>query len=252
MSRVMLADDSPHALRMGEFILREEGFEIVSVTDGATALIRLADVDPDLVLADVGLPLRNGYDLCRSIKNLVGHRHVKVVLTAGAQVKFDDEQAGQAGADGCLHKPFEASTMTEMVKRLVAEAAESRRAAPSPEQVAAVAMEEAGASLQVGFPGAEVAGRKAEEAVAEAQVVVEKGDAADSDAAAAVTVEPLPVAVLQEVVPQGVIRIPSADPELVRAAVTLALESALPVLIDEITQRVTLALDEGEAESLRI
>ncbi len=61
-------DDSAHAQRMGEFILREEGFEIVSVTDGATAMVRLADVDPDLVLADVDLPGHNGYDLCRFIK----------------------------------------------------------------------------------------------------------------------------------------------------------------------------------------
>ena len=47
MSRILLADDSPHAQRMGERILREEGFEVVSLTDGDTALLRLADVDPD-------------------------------------------------------------------------------------------------------------------------------------------------------------------------------------------------------------
>jgi len=56
MSRILLADDSPHAQRMGERILREEGFEVVTVTDGETALIRLPDVDPDLIMADVFLP----------------------------------------------------------------------------------------------------------------------------------------------------------------------------------------------------
>ena len=45
MSRILLADDSPHAQRMGERILREEGFEVVTVTDGNTALMRLADVE---------------------------------------------------------------------------------------------------------------------------------------------------------------------------------------------------------------
>src|SRR5579864_4833139 len=53
MSRILLADDSPHAQRMGERILREEGFEVVSLTDGNTTLLRLDDVDPDLILADV-------------------------------------------------------------------------------------------------------------------------------------------------------------------------------------------------------
>ena len=53
MSRILLADDSPHAQRMGERILRDEGYEVVTVSDGDSALMRLEDVDPDLVLADV-------------------------------------------------------------------------------------------------------------------------------------------------------------------------------------------------------
>ena len=60
MSRILLADDSPHAQRMGERILREEGFEVVSITEGETALLRLADVDPDLIIADVFLPGKIG------------------------------------------------------------------------------------------------------------------------------------------------------------------------------------------------
>ena len=56
MSLILLADDSPHAQRMGERILREEGFEVVSLTDGDTVMLRLADVNPDVILADVFLP----------------------------------------------------------------------------------------------------------------------------------------------------------------------------------------------------
>lgn len=56
MSRVLLADDSPHAQRMGERILRDEGLEVVSVTDGETALVRLLDADPDVIVADAFLP----------------------------------------------------------------------------------------------------------------------------------------------------------------------------------------------------
>ena len=65
MSIILLADDSTHAQRMGERILTEEGYQVVSVTDGETAVLRLADVDPDLVIADVFLPGRSGFDLCR-------------------------------------------------------------------------------------------------------------------------------------------------------------------------------------------
>ena len=89
MSIILLADDSPHAQRMGERILRDEGFEVASVTNGETALVRMTDVDPDLVIADVFLPGRNGFELCRVIKEK--HRHVRVILTAGMLEPFDED-----------------------------------------------------------------------------------------------------------------------------------------------------------------
>src|SRR5215217_811240 len=111
MTRILLADDSPHAQRMGERILREEGFEVVTVTDGQTALMRLADVDPDVVLADVSLPRKSGYEICREIKGNPRFRHVRVILTAGMLEHFDDAQAVAVRCDAVLKKPFEASAV---------------------------------------------------------------------------------------------------------------------------------------------
>jgi CheY-like chemotaxis protein len=122
MSRILLADDSPHAQRMGERILREEGFEVVSLTDGDVALLRLADVDPDLILADVFLPGKSGIELCRHVKNDPGQRHIRVVLTAGLLEPFDEEEAARAGCDAILKKPFEASKVMETIHPLVKEA----------------------------------------------------------------------------------------------------------------------------------
>ncbi len=193
MSRILLADDSPHAQRMGEFILREEGFEVVTVTDGETAIIRLADVDPDVVLADISLPERNGYDVCRFIKSHSRFHHVRVVLTAGALELFEEEQARSAQADANLRKPFEASSLLETVKPLVEAARSARGSARSEAPPPAV---------EVTVP------------------------------LAPIQPEPLPL------VPDGLV-----DPERVRAAVTLALDAALPGMIDEITQRVLVALE---------
>jgi CheY-like chemotaxis protein len=165
MSRILLADDSPHAQRMGERILREEGFEVVSVTDGETALIRLNDVDPDVILADVLLPRKSGYEICEYVKNQPGRRHVRVVLTAGLLEPFDEERARQVACDGVIKKPFEASQVAAAVRPL-AEAASMARS------------------------------------------------------------------VLAESAPAG------TDTELIRAAVTLALDAAMPSLVDEITKQV--------------
>jgi CheY-like chemotaxis protein len=188
MSRILLADDSPHAQRMGERILREEGFEVVSLTDGETSLLRLADVDPDLILADVFLPGKSGLDICRHVKADPRLRHVRVVLTAGLLEPFDEEEARRAGCDAILKKPFEASKVMETIHPLVKEAQLAR------------------------------------------------GLLAEVLATAAVPIAPAPE-------PPTPARM-EIDPERVQAAVTLALDAALPALVHEITERVLIALGQ--------
>jgi CheY-like chemotaxis protein len=117
-SRILLADDSLHAQRMGERILREEGFEVVTVTDGDTAVLRLEDAEPDVVLADVFLPGRSGYDLCRYIRQAPGRQQTGVVLIAGLLEPVDEEEARRCGADAVLKKPFEASVVLETIRPL--------------------------------------------------------------------------------------------------------------------------------------
>ena len=187
MSRILLADDSPHAQRMGERILREEGFEVVSLTDGETSLLRLADVDPDLILADVFLPGKSGIEICRHVKNDARLRHVRVVLTAGLLEPFDEEEARRAGCDAILKKPFEASKVMETIHPLVKEA-----------QLARGLFAEVLATVSTLPPVTE-------------------------------TVTPAPMEI---------------DPERVQAAVTLALDAALPALVHEITERVLIALGQ--------
>jgi CheY-like chemotaxis protein len=193
MTRILLADDSPHAQRMGERILREEGFEVVTVTDGHTALMRMADVDPDVVFADVSLPRKSGYDICRDIKQRPRHKHVRVILTAGLLETFDDTEAAAVQCDGILKKPFEASVVIETLKPLV-EAAQKDRGEYGP------------------LPTLESSG------VVPVKVVTDLSDLAP----------PPPIS--------------EVDVERVRAAVTLALDAALPAMIDKITEQVLVAL----------
>jgi CheY-like chemotaxis protein len=131
MSRILLVDDSPHAQRMGERILSEEGYEVVTVSNADSALIRLDDVDPDVVVADTVMPGRSGYEICQYLKMSPRHRHVRVILTAGVLEVFDEERARRVESDGSLKKPFEASVLLSTVKPL-AEAAVKDRAEASP------------------------------------------------------------------------------------------------------------------------
>jgi PleD family two-component response regulator len=189
MSRILLADDSSHAQRMGERILREEGFEVVSLTDGETVVLRLEDADPDVILADVFLPGKSGFEICRFVKSHPKHRHVRVVMTAGLLEPFDEEEATRAGCDGILKKPFEASLLVQTIKPLVMEAQLAR-------------------------------GLFAEQVQETSKPVSEPR-----------TPEPPAAAPSPEI-----------DPERIHAAITVALDAALPALIHEITERVLIAL----------
>jgi CheY-like chemotaxis protein len=111
MSRILLVDDSPHAQRMGERILSEDGYEVVTVSNADSALIRLDDVDPDVVIADTVMPGRTGYEICQYVKMNPRLRHVRVILTAGVLENFDEEHSKKVEADGTLKKPFRATVV---------------------------------------------------------------------------------------------------------------------------------------------
>ncbi len=114
MSRILLADDSPHAQRMGERILRDEGHEVITVSDGMVAMLRLKDAAPDLIIADISMPEVSGYELCEYVKNNGG---APVFLTAGAVEPVDDSEVSRVRADGVLKKPFEASLLLAAIGR---------------------------------------------------------------------------------------------------------------------------------------
>ena len=167
MSRILVADDSPQALRLAEQILTGGGHEVVSITDGAVALRRLPDVNPDVLITDVYLPTKNGFDLARFLRSQPQYNHIRVIFAAAPVDQFDEQDAKNAGADVILRKPFEASALLGAVQELL-----------------------------------------------------KSVDASSTNKKNSV----------------------STDRDSIRAAVTLALDSATPLLIEELTERVILAL----------
>jgi len=126
MSVILLADDSPHAQRMGQRILAGEGHQVVCVSGGKAAAECLVEVDPDVVVADAHLPELSGIELCRVIKS--GRPYVRVILTVGQIEELDETAARGAGCDAILRKPFEASVVMDTVRPLALEAQQARSA----------------------------------------------------------------------------------------------------------------------------
>ena len=118
-SRILLADDSITIQKVVNLTFADEGIEVVAVSNGDLAERRLAEISPDLVLADIFMPGKNGYELCEAIKENSQFRNVPVVLLVGAFEPFDQAEASRVRADAHLTKPFESRTLVETVRRLI-------------------------------------------------------------------------------------------------------------------------------------
>lgn len=106
MPRILVADDNSNIQKMVALALEEQGIDVVSVGNGEAAVRRIPDLAPDLVLADVFMPVRNGYEVCEFVKKDQRFSHVPVILLVGAFDPLDEKEARRVGADGVLKKPF--------------------------------------------------------------------------------------------------------------------------------------------------
>jgi CheY-like chemotaxis protein len=129
---LLLADDSVTIQRVIELTFADEDIDVVAVSDGDQAIARLNRSPPDIVLADIGMPGRNGYEVAQYIKQTPSLAHIPVVLLTGAFEPVDQVRAAEAGCDGVLAKPFEPQLVIGRVKELLTRP----RRAPSPTQAA--------------------------------------------------------------------------------------------------------------------
>jgi len=118
-SRILLADDSITIQKVVNLTFADEGIEVVAVSNGEMAEKRLSEINPDLVLADIFMPGKNGYELCETIKRNPQYKNVPVVLLVGAFEPFDQGEAKRVRADGHLTKPFESRMLVETVRKLI-------------------------------------------------------------------------------------------------------------------------------------
>src|SRR5580698_6771069 len=86
--------------------LKDQGIDVVAVGNGEAAVRKISDIRPDLVLADVFMPVRNGYEVCQYVKSDSTLAHIPVILLVGAFDPLDEQEAQRVGADGVLKKPF--------------------------------------------------------------------------------------------------------------------------------------------------
>ncbi len=106
MAKILVADDNSNIQKMVGLALKDHGIDVIAVGNGEAAVRKIADIRPDLVLADVFMPVRNGYEVCQFVKGDSTLSHIPVILLVGAFDPLDEQEAQRSGADGVLKKPF--------------------------------------------------------------------------------------------------------------------------------------------------
>jgi CheY-like chemotaxis protein len=139
---LLLADDSVTIQRVIELTFADQDIQVVAVSDGEQAIAALQQTAPDIVLADVAMPGRSGYEVAQFIRETPRLAHIPVVLLTGAFEPVDQERATSLGCEGVLAKPFEPQLVIGRVKELLArrhDSGEGDVAAPAPDPWASFA-----------------------------------------------------------------------------------------------------------------
>ena len=117
--KLLLADDSVTIQRVIELTFAGEDVEVIAVGDGQKAIERIGTDRPDIVLTDIGMPERNGYEVAEFVKTHPDLKHIPVVLLTGAFESVDEARVRAIGCDGWLIKPFEPQLVINRVRDLL-------------------------------------------------------------------------------------------------------------------------------------
>ena len=117
--RVLIADDEPNIVVSLEFLMTQAGYEVEIAINGEQTLQAVQRQRPDLVLLDVMLPLRNGFDVCRMLRNEPAYAGLKIVMLTARGRNTEVAKGLASGADAYVTKPFATRELLETVRALL-------------------------------------------------------------------------------------------------------------------------------------
>jgi len=118
--KILIVDDEPNIVMPLEFLMRRQGYDVRVAGDGEEALEAVAAFGPDLVLLDVMLPRRSGYEVCQLLRQRPEWQHIKVVMLTAKGRDVEVAKGRAMGADAYVTKPFSSRELVDQVERLLA------------------------------------------------------------------------------------------------------------------------------------
>ncbi len=121
-NKILVVDDEPNIVLSLEFLMKQAGFQVRTAADGEAALAAIAAEQPDLVLLDVMMPRKNGYEVCQAIRANSDWQSVRIIMLTAKGREVEREKGLALGADDYITKPFSTQEVVERVRELLAEA----------------------------------------------------------------------------------------------------------------------------------
>jgi len=126
-TRLLIADDSPTIQKIFERTFPTEEFAITFANNGEEALVKARKDKPDLIIADINMPLKNGFEVCEEVKKDPLLKDIPVLLLTGILDGFDEDESRRVGADGFIVKPFEANAAIRKIRNALAKREEAAK-----------------------------------------------------------------------------------------------------------------------------
>jgi DNA-binding response OmpR family regulator len=116
---VLIVDDAPNIVLSLEFLMKKEGYEVDSANNGEEAMASIAAKIPDLILLDVMMPRKDGYEVCQELRARPEWKDIKILMLTAKGRDVEREKGLAMGADDYVTKPFATQELVEKVKTLL-------------------------------------------------------------------------------------------------------------------------------------
>jgi DNA-binding response OmpR family regulator len=118
-NKILIVDDEPNIVLSLEFLMKQAGFQVSTAADGESGLEAVAAECPDLILLDVMMPRKNGYEVCQTIRENPAWQHTRIIMLTAKGREVEREKGLALGADDYVTKPFSTQEVVEKVQALL-------------------------------------------------------------------------------------------------------------------------------------
>ncbi|MFP3951692.1 MAG: response regulator [Candidatus Bathyarchaeia archaeon] len=117
MVKVLIVDDEADIRNLGEMMLSDKGYEVITAKNAGEAITKAEEESPDIILMDIVMPGRNGFDACKILKFKPSTKEIPVIMFSALGRDVDKRMAREAGAEDYINKPFNAEKLVKIIEK---------------------------------------------------------------------------------------------------------------------------------------